>query len=298
MPPIPQFIDRSRSFGRPARRILATLTALCGPDRRGRHRVTPASAAVGRLVGAGSDRCLDVVGGNSAAGTAYRSGTATARPARPGTLNAAGESARVQRHPVPGRLRRGHRAGYPADHLDLQRAGQPALHASARRQHHRCRLAVCVSTSPARGPPTAPRWPCGPATARPTSAGPRAVARTRPPRPRQQPTAGHLQRRSRSIRRPPPAARRLLCYLYSQYGNHILSGQQESTWVSGPDYEMNYIQSNTGKLPGDPRPGHGRLARPSAAGRLAWWNAGGIPMVGYHMGAPEPDRRTATTGRC
>src|SRR3954447_15051392 len=33
------------------------------------------------------------------------------------------------------------------------------------------------------------------------------------------------------------AARRLLCYLYSQYGNHTISGQQESTWVDGPDYE-------------------------------------------------------------
>ncbi|GAA0404862.1 hypothetical protein Acor_23540 [Acrocarpospora corrugata] len=36
---------------------------------------------------------------------------------------------------------------------------------------------------------------------------------------------------------PTPQARRLLCYLYSQYGNHILSGQQESTWIGGPDYE-------------------------------------------------------------
>jgi hypothetical protein len=83
-------------------------------------------------------------------------------------------------------------------------------------------------------------------------------------------------------------ARNLLCYLYSQYGNHILSGQQESTWVSGPDYEMNYIFSNTGKYPavrgqdmGD-APTFGTRA-------LAWWNAGGIPMVGYHMGSPAQD---------
>jgi hypothetical protein len=82
------------------------------------------------------------------------------------------------------------------------------------------------------------------------------------------------------------AARRLLCYVYSRYGNHILSGQQESTWVDGPDYEMNYIRNATGKYPairgldmGD-SPTFGARA-------LAWWNAGGIPMVGYHMGAPN-----------
>lgn len=81
-------------------------------------------------------------------------------------------------------------------------------------------------------------------------------------------------------------AKKLLCYIYSQYGNHIISGQQESTWVSGPDYEMNYILSNTGKYPairgldmGD-SPDFGARA-------LSWWNAGGIPMVSYHMGAPN-----------
>jgi hypothetical protein len=80
-------------------------------------------------------------------------------------------------------------------------------------------------------------------------------------------------------------AKKLLCYIYSQYGNHIISGQQESTWVGGPDYEMNYIYNNTGKYPairgldmGD-SPDFGARA-------LAWWNSGGIPMVSYHMGSP------------
>jgi hypothetical protein len=82
-----------------------------------------------------------------------------------------------------------------------------------------------------------------------------------------------------------PQARRLLCYIYSQYGNHILSGQQESTWVSGPDYEMNYIRGITGKLPAIR--GLDMGDSPNFASRaIAWWNAGGIPMVGYHMGAP------------
>jgi Glycosyl hydrolase family 26/Cellulose or protein binding domain len=81
-------------------------------------------------------------------------------------------------------------------------------------------------------------------------------------------------------------ARKVLCYIYSQYGNHIISGQQESTWVSGPDYEMNIIHNASGKYPairgmdmGD-SPDFGSRA-------LAWWNAGGIPMVSYHMGAPN-----------
>ncbi len=82
------------------------------------------------------------------------------------------------------------------------------------------------------------------------------------------------------------AARRVLCYIYSQYGNHILSGQQESTWNGGPEYEMNYILSNTGKLPAVR--GLDMGDSPNFAARaIAWWNAGGIPMVGYHMGAPS-----------
>jgi hypothetical protein len=81
-----------------------------------------------------------------------------------------------------------------------------------------------------------------------------------------------------------PQARRLLCYIYSQYGNHILSGQQESTWVSGPDYEMNIVRNASGKLPAVRGQDMGDAPDFGARG-LAWWNAGGIPMVGYHMGA-------------
>ncbi|HYN94345.1 MAG TPA: RICIN domain-containing protein, partial [Pilimelia sp.] len=82
------------------------------------------------------------------------------------------------------------------------------------------------------------------------------------------------------------AARRLLCYVYSVYGRGIISGQQESTWIGGADYEINHIRNTTGKLPairgldmGD-SPNFGSRA-------VAWWNAGGIPMVGYHMGSPS-----------
>lgn len=84
-------------------------------------------------------------------------------------------------------------------------------------------------------------------------------------------------------------ARKLLCFVVTNYGNHIISGQQESTWIDGPDYEMNYINNNTGKYPAIR--GLDRGDSTDFADRaIAWWRAGGIPMVGYHMGAPTfPD---------
>ena len=38
-------------------------------------------------------------------------------------------------------------------------------------------------------------------------------------------------------------------YICDTYGKNILTGQQESTWMGSPDYEMNYLLKNTGKLP-------------------------------------------------
>jgi hypothetical protein len=77
-------------------------------------------------------------------------------------------------------------------------------------------------------------------------------------------------------------ARKLLCYLYSQYGNHILSGQRET---NGSEAEFNHILTNTGKLPAIR--GLDMCDRPGASDRaIAWWNAGGIPLIGWHVGAP------------
>ncbi|MGP3968323.1 glycosyl hydrolase [Streptomyces sp. 6N223] len=90
-----------------------------------------------------------------------------------------------------------------------------------------------------------------------------------------------------------PQARDLLCYLYSQYGNHILSGQQESTWVGGPEYEMDYILDNAGKLPAIR--GMDQATSDYVGRALEWWNAGGIVDVAYHMGAPtHPDTYEGT----
>ncbi len=42
---------------------------------------------------------------------------------------------------------------------------------------------------------------------------------------------------------------KLYNYLCECYGNVMISCQQESTWMGSPDYEMNYIEEKTGKLP-------------------------------------------------
>ncbi len=89
-------------------------------------------------------------------------------------------------------------------------------------------------------------------------------------------------------------ARNLLCYVVSQYGNHVLSGQQESTWIGGPEYEMEYIRRNTGRYPAIRSLDYGD-SKDFASRAIAWWRAGGIPMIGYHMGAPtKPDTYEGT----
>lgn len=79
---------------------------------------------------------------------------------------------------------------------------------------------------------------------------------------------------------------KLLAFVTAQYRKKIISGQQESTWIDGPDYEMNYIREHTGKYPAIR--GLDICDAPGGATEraIAWWQAGGIPMFGYHMGAP------------
>ena len=64
----------------------------------------------------------------------------------------------------------------------------------------------------------------------------------------------------------------------------MLSGQQETSW-SNPQNDINYIRDNTGEFPailgGDLLYPNGTTDR-----AIAYWNAGGIPMLRYHMGAP------------
>lgn len=75
-------------------------------------------------------------------------------------------------------------------------------------------------------------------------------------------------------------------YLCSLSGDHTLSAQQESTWMGSPDYEMDYIQKTTGKLPAirgldfmhDDFAGVTRRA-------AQWWNRGGLVTICWHTGA-------------
>lgn len=76
-------------------------------------------------------------------------------------------------------------------------------------------------------------------------------------------------------------------YITSLYGHHILSGQQESTWLASPDDEMQYVERVTGRLPAirgldfinDDFEGVTRRA-------IEWWEAGGLVSICWHWGAP------------
>jgi Glycosyl hydrolase family 26 len=87
-------------------------------------------------------------------------------------------------------------------------------------------------------------------------------------------------------------AKNLLCYLYSVYGNHVLSGQQETSW-SNPAGDISWYASNGMKDPailgGDflYSDGGGATSETTTTSRaIAYWNAGGITMIRYHMGMP------------
>jgi hypothetical protein len=91
---------------------------------------------------------------------------------------------------------------------------------------------------------------------------------------------------------PSQQAKNLLCYLYGVYGNHVLSGQQETSW-SNPAADISWYTSNGMKYPailgGDflYSDGGGPTSETTTTARaIAYWNAGGITMIRYHMGMP------------
>ncbi len=79
-------------------------------------------------------------------------------------------------------------------------------------------------------------------------------------------------------------AKKLLCYLYDISGDHVLSGQQETSW-SNPEGDVSFYVTNVGKAPavlgGDYLYPSGTSTR-----AIAYWNAVVITMIRYHMGAP------------
>jgi hypothetical protein len=75
-----------------------------------------------------------------------------------------------------------------------------------------------------------------------------------------------------------PQTRKVLCYLHSVYGNHILSGQEENNDDNG----MNTVFQATGKYPAIRSFDVNNFRAPSQC--VDHWNKGGLCMFGYHMG--------------
>lgn len=74
-------------------------------------------------------------------------------------------------------------------------------------------------------------------------------------------------------------------FICQTYKNKIISGQQESTWVDGPDYEMNYISKATGKLPAMRGLDFMNDDFDGVVERsIEWWNKGGLVTICWHCG--------------
>lgn len=74
-------------------------------------------------------------------------------------------------------------------------------------------------------------------------------------------------------------------YICNTYGNGIISGQQESIWVDGPDYEMNYLLDITGKLPAMRGFDFMNDDFDGVIERAAeWWEKGGLVTICWHCG--------------
>lgn len=75
-------------------------------------------------------------------------------------------------------------------------------------------------------------------------------------------------------------------YLKDVYGSVCLTGQMESTWMGSPDYEMNYIESKTGKLPAIRGLDFMHNDFEGVTQRaIDWWEQGGIPTICWHTGS-------------
>ena len=80
-------------------------------------------------------------------------------------------------------------------------------------------------------------------------------------------------------------AKKLYAYICETYENAIISGQQESTWADGEQYEFEYIYEHTGKYPAirgldymnDDFEGVNRRA-------IEWYEKGGIVSICWHCG--------------
>ncbi len=81
-------------------------------------------------------------------------------------------------------------------------------------------------------------------------------------------------------------AQSLYSFLCDTYGSHVISGQQESTWMGSEDYEFEIIKNASGKYPalrgldymGDDFAGCNRRAK-------KWYDKGGIVTICWHCGS-------------
>lgn len=82
-----------------------------------------------------------------------------------------------------------------------------------------------------------------------------------------------------------PAAQAVYAYLQQVWGTGCLTGQMESTWMGSPDYEMNFIEEHTGKLPAVRGLDFMHNDFQGVVDRaIAWWEQGGIPHICWHTG--------------
>lgn len=83
-----------------------------------------------------------------------------------------------------------------------------------------------------------------------------------------------------------PSAVAVYEYLKEVWGTACLTGQMESTWMGSPDYEMNFIKDNTGKLPVIRGLDFMHNDFDGVVKRsIDWWEKGGIPTICWHTGA-------------
>ena len=82
------------------------------------------------------------------------------------------------------------------------------------------------------------------------------------------------------------SAKKVYQYLKDTYGKACITGQMESTWMGTPNYEMIYIEENTGKLPAIRGLDFMHNDFGGVVSRAKdWWEQGGIVTICWHTGA-------------
>lgn len=96
-----------------------------------------------------------------------------------------------------------------------------------------------------------------------------------------------------------PETQAVYNYICEQYGKKLITGQQESTWVDNdPDWEMKYLENNTGRLPAirgfdyigsNVGETTAILTENDFEGvnkrAIEWWRKGGIVTICWHTGS-------------